>query len=202
MSSSSRTAGVLALFSFVLGGVGILALLAAGRPAQAPVDAGIRFVDMHRVLVNSVFFKAKFKGIEEEYTRRTKEMKALADRFDQKRKELKDMVPGMAETEKLGLEMAQLKARLEFMDKLRKRRLQRDEKRLEKMVYEMLRSTVSVYAKNKGLQAVLMIDEARGKTSKKQRLEQVLESNLLRGVLWHNPALDVTDAIIKMLNQG
>ena len=206
MSSSFRSPALFTALFLVPGGLGILALLAAGRPAQAPVDAGIRFVDMHKVMVESKFFNDKAEGIKTFLTQREKEMQALSEQFNKKRNELREMEPGTALAEQTGLELSQLKDKMEFLSKTTKSRVRRDENQLEVAVYQMVRRTVAAYAQNKGLQAVYLVDEERlrelVRQGRKGRASLIRESNNLRGVLWHNPALEVTDDIIKLINQG
>ena len=195
-SSKCKPIHIVLICALICLGTGLF--MAASAPIQAPVDAGIRYVDMHKVMVNSKFFKDRLTIIRDRMKAANTQLEALKDEYEKGKAALKDMLPGSKEITAAGEALMILEARMEYIRKVTRANSNRDQSQLEVAVYKQVRQKIADYAKIKGYSAILQVDEERHK-DRKVNSERANMANSLRSVLWFNPLLDVTDDIIKLV---
>ncbi|GEM_PF-6959111 len=192
----SSPKGAVSLGAFLLVGAGIL----QPRFSSGP-DPGIRFVDVEEVMQSSKVFRDGLVRIKDYSTKKKKELDALSREIKKKRALRQTLNPGTEEYEKASMEIAILQDKGKIIQEMEKRWVDRETVKVQNYVYKLVRKAVANYAAANRLRAVLALKEFKPKDVRWTPPGLTLRNNVLRNVLWADPSLNITQEIIKMINQ-
>ena len=196
LKNLSGPKGAVSLGAFLLVGAGLL----QPRFSQAP-DPGIRFVDVYEVIQSSKVFRDGLTRIKAYGEKKKKELKSLQEEIKKKRAIRQTLKPGTAEFDQATMEVALLEDRSKIIQEMAKGWMDREQVNIQNYVYKLLRKAVEHYAAANHLKAVFMINEFRRKKQEQDPPRVVLRDNFLRSVIWYDPSLNISEEIVKMLNQ-
>ncbi len=192
----SSPKGAVSLGAFLLVGAGIL----QPRFSSAP-DPGFRFVDVEEVMQSSKVFRDGLLRIKNYSKAKKKELDDLGKEIKKKRAMRQTLNPGTEEYEKASMEIAILEDKGKIIQEMAKRWMDRENVKIQNYVYKLIRRAVANYAATNHLRGVLALKEFKPKDVRWTPPGQTLRDNVLRSVLWSDPSLNITQEIIKMINQ-
>lgn len=180
----------------------VLLPLGAG-PTRGQPDAGrIVFIDLNKVF--DEYYKTKLAEgqLKEQEAEYKQELKKLVDRFKEvqeefrkAREESEDRVLSeearnkrRAEAEEMLIEMREMESRVRRFEESRRRQLAEQMKRVRDKLVVEIKEALTAYAQKEGYLAVL---EVSGDNM-----------NGVPNVLYYDPARDITQAFISLLNTG
>jgi len=180
-----------------------LAGLFVSLPALRPsADDGVpfRFVDINAVLDKckahqdaTSEIKAKMSALQSDYEGKVNEIKALETQVN-------DAVAGTSEAEDLARRLQHVKLDADWLRKSGQAQVEKMSLVLLRKTYETIRQTVEEYRKGAGLSGVILVSHEPLPTSLKS-VDELIQVVYSRPVIAYDPALDITDDIIKMINQ-
>ncbi len=183
---------------------GVLAVLGGGvffsGNLQPPQYQSIRFVDVNEVMYNSKEYQLGLKKIKERISEIRKEVEEEKKKLDQGRSEIRNLKPGTTEYENKILELRLIETRLKYLQEKGSSMFSRDNVKLQNYIYDRIRDAVKTFALGHRLKAVFIIREYKPKGVKDFSIRETQQENVLREVLWHDPQLDISKEIIRMIN--
>jgi len=191
---------VLCVLVLAMVGVGALLLresLAQARPAAAPTRVGV--CDVMELLDNYDRAKDLMNGLEKEKDAIEAEGKKRKDKIDQMNQQLDGLIPNSPEYGKLLDEMEEMAFELKAWMECGKSRTLRKHLRLTQDLYQEIRQAVGAVAKSRGVDVVLFFERKERPTNSTPELARQIET---RQVVWHDPRLDLTEAVLTHLNKA
>ncbi|KAA3604477.1 MAG: OmpH family outer membrane protein [Planctomycetota bacterium] len=175
------------------------ALLADFRPAPLVAEGGIRFVDMQRCLDNFPAVQAEMEALRNEFGKKAEEVKVREAKIDSMQGELAIMDPNSDEYLMKRYEAEAAIKDLERDDQFWRSLLEK--KRLELFLrsYSLIQEAAAQYAQSQGFSAILVRPGPMEELPKD--LQSAVQSLQMRPVLWANPAYDVTEQVIPLLQK-
>ncbi len=193
-----KSSRIYLLVIFALVGLAALLTNAVAQPA-APVGGRIAFCDL--VLVFNNYQRAKDmttelnerrKAIEAEKNKRGKAVEALQMELQNYKKGSQQYEKTLNEVQRQSIE---LEAYLRFQEQL----ALREHRSLTEEMYKEIVTAVASAAKRQGISVVLQREQEQlNSDDTKAMLQQIYN----RKVLYFNEALDITDGILRSLNQA
>lgn len=183
----------------------LVLLLGLGAAPATAQSSKIGFIDVERVILSYEKTAELTNQLEARLTEEEKKIKAQVAAINEDLRKLKeeeevdieDRVAMLARFQK-ERDLAERKAKVEVQRTLVLAQLEQDLVNHMKKVYEELVRTTEVVARARGLEVVLMV---RGKKGVEGASREAVKTNILvRSVVWHEEALDITDAVLESLN--
>lgn len=167
-----RTFGVLTL----------LTVLAVSLPAQAADASKMGIVDMQRVVANSRDGKAAEKKLNDLLTKKREQFKPQEEQFQKLRGELESQqfVLSPEALEERQIELAQLKSKLERDLQAAQEEVQIERRKMLAPLLRRIQEVIAAIGKTEGF--VMIVERQQP------------------GVLYFNESLDITEMVIKNLN--
>ncbi|MCE5326066.1 MAG: OmpH family outer membrane protein [Planctomycetaceae bacterium] len=165
----------------------------AGTPLTrvAVCDIGVVFANYERAKKESTNLEETRQKVEKEKARRTQ-------KIDDLRKELESFKDGPEQERAFRAyqkESVELQAWLQFEDNL----ATRSHATLTRSMYDQMNAAVAAVAKSRGIDLVLHREGAMPKTQTTLQILQVMRE---RKVLYNSDAIDITDPVVKYLNDS
>ena len=200
MLTSSR----LAIGLIAAAAVAVLSL-SGGAGAQVAVPAGpirIAILDMNDCwnTEKSAHAKALQGLLSDARNKLNSELVDLQAELTKKADQLKAMQPGEGLYTKLAMDFTMLEHRLKVTRELGQRGLVDLQSKYRNDLYVAARKMASTIAVEEKIDLVLRGDDGAFEEEGKGT-EMSSQKNLLRAVLYHQPALDITPAVLKRLNE-
>lgn len=175
---------------------GSSALAQGGSPAQTP--GGIALLDVSRVFKEHARFNAEMNGMKAEVQAAEASMKTKADELQQGVEQLKELAPGSSDYKQLEEYLANSRATMQVDVQLRRKEFLQKEAKIYHMVYREVQQEVEYFAGRYGISAVLRFSNDRANV---QQPDEVLR-DINKSVVWFAPHLDITNDILRALNNG
>jgi len=128
-----------------------------------------------------------------------KGVEATRKKIDNIRMQLEGLTPELKSYWDKANELKQAEAELEFKRKYGKQQYLGRLVGLQVEVYTEITRIVEIYAKEKGYDLILRVDEPN--LDKEKDLNSISQRISSRVILYHSATVDVTDAIVDLLNQ-
>ncbi|MCB9833331.1 MAG: OmpH family outer membrane protein [Planctomycetes bacterium] len=189
-------------FHFLLGVLALSAALvwSSSRGESAQADAAFRIapdkvavVDIERITNDFLDAKGDLDELNEKYARNRRSLEEMQRQLRSMQEEAQvypSTDPRRLEAEtQIAVKAGELKVQSESM----KESESREKAKLTAEVYEKARQTIADYAREKGLQLVLLRQSG---TLKGLRMEDVSSNILVRSVIWNRDDLDITQEIL------
>jgi Skp family chaperone for outer membrane proteins len=189
----------------LLAAAGVVAIsLSGGAGAQAPIPAGplkIAILDMNDCWNTDKSGQAKaLQGLlTEARNKLNAELVDLQAELTKKTDQLKAMQPGEGLYTKLAMDYTMLEHRLKVTRELGQRGLVDLQAKYRNDLYVAARKMASTVALEEKIDLVLRGDDGAFE-EEGSRTEMASQKNLLRAVLFYQPALDITPVVLKRLN--
>ncbi|MEQ8762639.1 MAG: OmpH family outer membrane protein [Planctomycetota bacterium] len=183
-------------------GLGILgSTLGAGLglPRWLAPDAGIRVVDHNRVLSKMTEAKKLLVAMAQEEERAQVELAALQEQLETLGLDIGTATEGSSEYRELVMKFDLLRYELDLQSKSSGERLRRLQAESMLSLFKKIQAAMEEYRQQNGLALMLLIQTDDGKDLM-MNAEAVSQHVNSKTVTTWDPALDVTDAIIDMLN--
>jgi Skp family chaperone for outer membrane proteins len=192
--------------AIVLATVGGLALLAA---AALPADAPRRELKIGVVNIKHCFDPTRYRGaqdaqheIDAEVERLGKEVEALDKQIKDKEAEVK-MARGPGSTPETVQQLLQeaniLALKRKMIYEINQQKAVGESQRIQTNLYNAIRKAISEFGQAQGYDLILKVDEME---MEERSVEPVARRANYRPVLYHAPAMDVTDKILAQLEAG
>lgn len=191
-----------AMIGLIAGGALAAVALSGGARAQdgPPRTQKIAVVDMGDCMVKEKSEHAKdLLGQLETMNKEIKdELGRIRKSADDLRGKLKALEEGSPLWMKLATELNMEEARYKVVGEMNQRRLVNTQNAFRTELYSEARKMASVIAKELKVDLVLRADEG---AFEEEKSDLALQKNMLRGVLYHDPALDLTEKVLARLNE-
>jgi len=189
------------LHILVLAGLVTCAALLTAAVAQGPAaPANTRLAVCDIVLVFNNYQKSKDLTAElnESRSKLQAEKKQREEAIERLRLQLEALTVGQPEYEKRLGEMQKMVLELKVWEQYEETLLMRRHHRLTEEMYEELLTALGEVAHEQGYSVVLYTNRNRIESQNSAELARAIES---RKVLYNDPSLDITDAVLARLNQ-
>ena len=188
---------VLALLAGVLAMGDLLAQSRPGAAGAAPASVRIAVCDMVKIYSN--YQKAKDLRVRVEEGRRNfkSEDELRGKKIERITAELKELKTGSKEYDARVNELAKLTIERETLQKFEDNRNVREYYRMSEDIYTELQKAAADVAKENGFHIVLNSDDTSPSDDKPDLFARMERKK----VLYSDPALDITDAIVARMNQ-
>ena len=172
------------------------ALAQQGGQPQTP--GGIALLDVSRVFKEHARFNAEMNGMKAKVQAAEATMKQRADALQQMAEELKELAPGSPTYKQREEKVAQERAAISVAVQLQRKQFLQDEAKIYHMVYREVQQEVQYFASRYGISAVLRFSNDRANV---EQPDEVLR-DINKSVVWFAPHLDITNDILRALNNG
>jgi Skp family chaperone for outer membrane proteins len=179
-----------------VGLTGSTALAQQGAQPQTP--GGIALLDVSRVFKEHARFNAEMNGMKAEVQAAEAAMKSRADGLQQRVEELKELAPGSPAYKQLEEHLATERAKMQVNVQLQRKEFLQKEAKIYHMVYREVQQEVEYFANRYGISAVLRFSNDRANV---EQPDEVLR-DINKSVVWFAPHLDITNDILRALNNG
>jgi Skp family chaperone for outer membrane proteins len=191
-----------AMVGLLAGGALAALALSGGAGAQdgPPRTLRIAVVDMSDCMVKEKSEHAKdLLGQLEAMNKDIKdELGKIRKNADDLRGKLKALEEGSPLWMKLATELNMEEARYKVVGEMSQRRLVLSQNAFRTELYSEARKMVSLVAQEMKIDLVLRADEG---AFEEEKSDLALQKNMLRAVLYHDPALDITGKVLARLNE-
>ena len=167
-----------------------------GSQPQAPT--GIALLDVSRVFKEHTRFNAEMNGMKAEVQAAEASMKRKADDLQQRVEQLKELAPGSPDYKQLEEYVANERAKMQVNVQLQRKEFLQKEAKIYHMVYREVQQEVEYFASRYGISAVLRFSNDRANV---EQPDEVLR-DINKSVVWFAPHLDITNDILRALNNG
>jgi len=190
----------------------VVALAQGAAMAQAPVAvpqaqaqpqarpsspmAHVAVIDVGYIFKNHVRFKAAMDKMKDEVMAAENGLKAERDRINGLMEQLKGFNVGTAEYKKLEAEVAKGQGDFNVNAQLQKKDFMDREAKVYMQVYAEIEQAVSQFARQHGIAVVHRFDGDPVDSSDRNRIL----GNITRPIVYHDPQIDITPDILRMLN--
>lgn len=197
----------LAVFTFAIA----VAFAQASAPAQAPVPparpapaAGapavpachVAVIDVGYIFKNHARFKAAMDKMKDEVLAAENALKAERDRINGLMEQLKGFNVGTPEYRKLEAEVAKAQGDFSVNAQLQKKDFMDREAKVYLQVYGEVERAVSQFAREKGIAVVHRFDGDPVDATDRNRIL----GSITKPIVYHDPQIDITPDILRMLN--
>ena len=172
------------------------ALAQQGPPQQAPT--GIALLDVSRVFKEHIRFNADINRMKAEVQAEEAKMKQRAEDLQQRVEVMKTLTPGSPDYERGEEDLAKRRAEMTVDVQLQRKQFLQKEAKIYHMVYREVQQEVEYLATRYGIAAVLRFSNEEANV---EQPDEVLR-NINKSVVWFAPNLDITNDIIRALNNG
>ena len=177
---------------------------AAGQPAAttAPRATGAApaahtaVIDVGYIFKNHARFKAAMDKMKDEVLAAENALKAERDRINGLMEQLKGFNVGTPEYKKLEAEVAKAQGDFSVNAQLQKKDFMDREAKVYMQVYGEIEQAVSQFARQHGIAVVHRFDGEPVDSSNRDRIL----GNITKPIVYHDPQIDITPDILKMLN--
>jgi Skp family chaperone for outer membrane proteins len=173
----------------------------AQAPAAAPQPAATRatytaVIDVGYIFKNHTRFKAAMDKMKDEVLAAENALKAERDRINGMMETLKGFNVGTPEYKKAEADFAKAQGDFNVNAQLQKKDFMDREAKVYMQVYSEIEQAVSVFARSRGIAVVHRFDGDPVDSSDRNRIL----GNITRPIVYHDPQIDITGDILKMLN--
>jgi Skp family chaperone for outer membrane proteins len=171
---------------------------AAGAPrASAAVPAThTAVIDVGYIFKNHARFKAAMDKMKEEVLAAENSLKAERDRINSLMEQLKGLNVGTPDYKKLEAEVAKAQGDFNVNAQLQKKDFMDREAKVYMQVYGEIEQAVSQFARKHGIAVVHRFDGDPVDNTDRNRIL----GNITRPIVYHDPQVDITPDIVRMLN--
>jgi Skp family chaperone for outer membrane proteins len=178
----------------------IVAAVVTGRPvlAQAPAApaAHSAVIDVGYIFKNHARFKAAMDKMKDEVMAAENSLKAERDRINGLMEQLKGFNVGTPEFKKLEAEVAKAQGDFNVTAQLQKKDFMDREAKVYLQVYTEIEQAVGQFARQHGIAVVHRIDGDPVDSTDRNRIL----GNITKPLVFHDPQVDITPDVLKMLN--
>lgn len=208
MNKMMMSASAIALLSSVLSfsgaawaqGAAAPGKAASGKtePAADEAPHKIALIDMAYVFKNYKKFEVLREDLKNEIGETENEAKARADQIQTLQKKMKALSEGSQEFTVAEQQFAKASAEFEAFRRAAQRDFLKKESQIYHTIYQEVTDTVAKYANYFHFTLVLRFNREELDSENAQKLIEGMN----RQVVWHKPENDITDAVVKYLNQA
>jgi Skp family chaperone for outer membrane proteins len=194
--TKTQSLAALAASVLSLGLTASMALAQQGAQPQAP--GGIALLDVSRVFKEHARFNSEMNGMKAQVQAAEATMKRKANELQQRREELKDLATGSPDYKRLEEIVATATAKIQVDLQLQRKDFLLKEAKIYHMVYREVQQEVEYFANRYGISAVLRFSNDQANV---ENPDEVLR-DINKSVVWFSPHLDITNDILRSLNNG
>ncbi len=177
-----------------------MAAAQAPAPATAPRAATpashTAVIDVGYIFKNHARFKAAMDKMKDEVLAAENALKAERDRINGLMEQLKGFNVGTPEYKKLEAEVAKAQGDFNVNAQLQKKDFMDREAKVYMQVYSEIEQAVSQFARQHGIAVVHRFDGDPVDSSDRNRIL----GNITKSIVFHDPQVDITPDILRMLN--
>ena len=171
------------------------AAAAAPRASGSPA-AHTAVIDVGYIFKNHARFKSAMDKMKDEVLAAENSLKAERDRINGLMEQLKGFNVGTPEYKKLEAEVAKAQGDFNVNAQLQKKDFMDREAKVYMQVYAEIEQAVSQFARQHGIAVVHRFDGDPVDSSDRNRIL----GNITRSIVYHDPQIDITPDILRMLN--
>ena len=164
------------------------------RPAAPMTHVAV--IDVGYIFKNHVRFKQKMDRMKDEVMAAENSLKAERDRINGLMEQIKGFNVGTPEYKKLEAEIAKGQGDFNVTAQLQKKEFMDREAKVYLEVYTEIEKAVSQFARQHGIAVVHRFDGDPVDSSDRNRIL----GNITRPIVYHDPQVDITPDILRMLN--
>lgn len=181
-----------------LGVIGLWQAAVAQNQLAAREPTVVALVNLER-LVNGLDERASREGELQTYFEELQtKLDEISEQINQKQEELQIFQPGSPEAQETRLELLRLEMRARGEQQISEALLQQRTAEMQVDIFDKIRETIQRLAERRGYELVLSHD---GEVQLQSRdIESVQKAIAQRRVLWAKDALDITDELMRMMN--
>ena len=172
------------------------ALAQRGAPQQAP--GSIALLDVSRIFKEHARFNAEMTNMKAEVQAAEASMKQQAAGLQQRMELLEEMAPGSPDYKREEEGIAQLRAKMQVDVQLQRKEFLQKEAKIYHMVYSEIQQEVEYFAGRYNISAVLRFSNDQANV---EQPDEVLR-DINKSVVYFDPRLDITNDILRALNNG
>ncbi|MEK6238676.1 MAG: OmpH family outer membrane protein [Planctomycetales bacterium] len=173
--------------------------LVNGQGGRRPGPSGVAIVDLSRVFKSHPGFKADTEAMKREVQASDTYFKGQQEKVKGMAKNLKRFNPGTIDYKREEAALAQYGAKIEAEFKLKRKDLVMQEAAVYDKTYKEISEEVRRYASNYNLALVLRYTGKPPTTPGVPQHPKQVMAQLNKAVVYHNPAVDITETIIRSL---
>jgi Skp family chaperone for outer membrane proteins len=166
------------------------------RAASAAPAAHTAVIDVGYIFKNHARFKGAMDKMKDEVLAAENALKAERDRINGLMEQLKGFNPGTAEFKKLEAEVAKAQGDFNVNAQLQKKDFMDREAKVYMQVYAEIEQAVSQFARQHGIAVVHRFDGDPVDSTDRNRIL----GNITKPIVYHDPQVDITPDILRMLN--
>ncbi len=155
-------------------------------------------MDVSRVFKEHARFNAEMNSMKAEVQTAEGNMKRKADDLQQRMEELKELAPGSPDSKRLEEYVATERAKMQVDVQLQRKEFLQKEAKIYHMVYREVQQEVEYFANRYGISAVMRFSAEQANV---EQPDEVLR-DINKSVVWFAPHLDITNDILRALNNG
>jgi outer membrane protein len=171
------------------------AAAAAPRASGSPA-AHTAVIDVGYIFKNHARFKTAMDKMKDEVLAAENSLKAERDRINGLMEQLKGFNVGTPEYKKLEAEVAKAQGDFNVSAQLQKKDFMDREANVYKQVYAEIEQAVSQFARQHGIAVVHRFDGDPVDSTDRNRIL----GNITRPIVYHDPQIDITPDVLRMLN--
>jgi len=171
------------------------AAAAAPRASGSPA-AHTAVIDVGYIFKNHARFKSAMDKMKDEVLAAENSLKAERDRINGLMEQLKGFNVGTLEYKKLEAEVAKAQGDFNVNAQLQKKDFMDREANVYKQVYAEIEQAVSQFARQHGIAVVHRFDGDPVDSTDRNRIL----GNITRSIVYHDPQIDITPDVLRMLN--
>ncbi len=169
---------------------------AAPAPAAQPKPLLIGSIDMDRVLKDYDKFKVANETIKTESLERYRQLMTLANEGKAEQEKHGRFAPGSADQKRCEDRMTQIKAQIEALRENSQREFEQKEAESMATIYNEIAGMTKSVAKQRGMTFVVKYSDTPATGSEPNSVVAAMS----RTMLYADPSVDITDAVVKYLN--
>jgi Skp family chaperone for outer membrane proteins len=164
------------------------------RPTAPPTGVGL--LDLSRVFKQYVAFQKEMDDMKADVDRAEEHMKQQTESLKQMAMQLQERKPGSPDYKQLEADLTKRRSDLQVQMQLMRKQFLEREADIYDRHYKAIQNEVSYFASQQNLAAVLRFNKSEADATNPQ---DVL-GKINQPIVWHNPAVDITERIIYNLN--
>jgi Skp family chaperone for outer membrane proteins len=169
----------------------------SGGMGMQPVAPGIALLDVSRIFKNHTRFQQMMTDMKADVERAEADMKGRRDQITQAVERLKELKAGTPDYKQLEQQIATMQADLNVQVQLQRKEFLLREAKIYNAIYGEVEAQVRYYAQNMG---IAMVMRYNGDAVDADNPEDVLR-NINKPVVYFAQGMDITDVILKQLNE-
>ena len=170
----------------------------AGGGAAAPGAKVVGLIDMAHIFKNYKKFEALREELKGEIEQSDKQARTMAEQIKSTQAQMKDLNEGSPDFVALETKLTEQTTEFETFRKVQQREFLRKESQIYKTVYLETSELVEKYARYYGYAVILRFNREGLESADDP---QTVIQRMNRQVVYHNPADDITDAVLAQLNK-